>query len=125
VNSLRAFSRESLLHKGCYSGILGKEIVAKIEGDAPKAGDRDIAVSTFRGPFRQTTPTRASSVSSSKYLLVPLANFHKGQGLEVLIFSNAKIKQSSHCCGGPVRRLVAAAPIDGRTPSAVFCVGLG
>jgi hypothetical protein len=52
-------------------------------------------------------------------------NSDKGQDLEVLIFFNPKIKQSSHCCGALARRRVGAAPIDGRIPSGVFCVGSG
>ena len=52
-------------------------------------------------------------------------NSNKGQGLEVLIFSNPKIKQSSHCCGAPSRRRVGATPINGRIPSGAFCVGSG
>jgi hypothetical protein len=44
-------------------------------------------------------------------------NSNKGQGLEVLILSNPKIKQSSHCCGAPSRLRVGAAPIDGRIPA--------
>ncbi|SRR6266404_7960551 len=52
-------------------------------------------------------------------------NSNKGEGLGMLIFSNPKMKQSSHCCGGPSRRRVGAAPIDGRIPSGAFCVGSG
>jgi hypothetical protein len=89
-----------------------------------KRGDRDILSCPLAG-VRQASPTKLPQSPVQSSCLCLWLNSNKGHGLEMLIFSNPKIKQSSHCCGARARRRVGAVPIDGRTPSAVFCVESG
>ena len=77
------------------------ENLIKLHLSAPREGSRG------RGG---EGPTRLPQSPDQSICLCLWLNSNKGQGLEVLIFSNQK-------------KRTGATPIDGRIPSGAFCVG--